>query len=360
MQNWTVGSRRAYVIGAGLAGLWTAWNLAQEGHEVIIYEAHEPGYGASSRAVGIVSLQLPLKLLGYALEGLRAYKSMGLVRETMSLWIPRPEVFECALSVARELERHGMPISIGTVEELINQGTVNGDERAILMVQAIVDPGDVINALYSKMAAWIVEGSATVRDGMVLVNGRPLDDGPVFIASGPWSTDLLGLRGLRTYRCSAFGVESDDELPGLIVEDDIMSFYYVPEGGRRRGIIAGPDEPLNLTNEGFRVNIYEAYDVLEAASKRMPSALGMRPVSAWAAPCVVAPDGMPAVGEVPGMNNVYVFTGLNGAGLTLAPALSKLLVDAFEGVSQVPQFMRPERLERLNGDFLEPFDALCA
>ncbi|MGC9072196.1 MAG: FAD-dependent oxidoreductase, partial [Acidilobus sp.] len=55
--------RRAAVVGAGLAGLWTALRLARRGYEVTVYERDHPGYGASSRAAGIISLQLPVPLL---------------------------------------------------------------------------------------------------------------------------------------------------------------------------------------------------------------------------------------------------------------------------------------------------------
>ena len=43
------------IIGAGLAGLTTALELAKQGHSVIILEAQNVGFGASGRNGGFVS-----------------------------------------------------------------------------------------------------------------------------------------------------------------------------------------------------------------------------------------------------------------------------------------------------------------
>jgi Glycine/D-amino acid oxidases (deaminating) len=142
--------RRVAVIGAGLAGLWTAYHLARRGYEVTVYEKEYPGYGASSRAAGILSLQLPVPLLKYAMEALDHYSWVG-VRETPTIWVPRRELCRCAEAVAAELRRLGAVAEVMKLDEV--DGLLRGEgEKAIFMMQGLVNAGDAVNALTKVLA----------------------------------------------------------------------------------------------------------------------------------------------------------------------------------------------------------------
>ncbi|PVU74108.1 hypothetical protein DDW07_00395, partial [Acidilobus sp. SCGC AC-742_E15] len=137
--------RRVAVIGAGLAGLWTAYHLARRGYEVTVYEKEYPGYGASSRAAGILSLQLPVPLLKYAMEAVSYYSWVG-VKETSTIWVPRRELCRCAEAVAAELRRLGAVAEVMKLDEV--DGLLKGEgEKAIFMMQGLVNAGDAVNAL---------------------------------------------------------------------------------------------------------------------------------------------------------------------------------------------------------------------
>jgi D-amino-acid dehydrogenase len=57
----------------------------------------------------------------------------------------------------------------------------------------------------------------------------------------------------------------------------------------------------------------------------LPWANGGAPTSSWAGLRPLTPDGLPAVGRAPGLDNVYVATGHAMLGMTLAPATGELL-----------------------------------
>jgi Glycine/D-amino acid oxidases (deaminating) len=345
--------RRVAVIGAGLAGLWTAYHLAQRGYEVTVYEKEYPGYGASSRAAGILSLQLPVPLLKYAMEAIDYYSWVG-VRETPTIWVPRRELCRCAEAVAAELRRLGAVAEVMKLDEV--DGLLRGEgERAIFMMQGIVNAGDAVNALTKVLAekgATFRGGQVTSRGGRLYFNGSPIEAEAYFVAAGPWTPSLVKV-DLRLYRCSAHSVEGE-RVPNMIVEDDVNEFYVVPESGKR-AIVGGPDSTLSRLEDGFRYEPSEPYEVLERVSRRMPVAELMRPVSSWSAPCTSGPDGLPVVGEVD--DRVYVIAGLDGAGLTLSPALSRLLVEIAEGAADEDLLLSPAR-KALDGP-LEPFDFIC-
>ncbi len=312
-----------------------------------------PGYGASSRAAGIVSLQLPAPLLGYAVEGLKEYSTMGM-REVPSLWIPRRGMCRCAEHVAAELRRLGVFAEPITLKEV--DGVLRGsDDRAVFMFQGVISAGDVVNSLYKSLEGAGVSlrtGVIRSRGGRLYYDGSPIYADIAFLATGSWTAELADVR-LRRYRCSAHSVEVRG-LPGLIIEDDENEFYLVPESNGR-AIVGGPDTAIEGPDEGFRVATSEAYEVLDRVSRRVQVAELARPVSSWAAPCSSGADGMPVVGELD--DGLYVITGLDGAGLTLSPALSRLVVDVAEGVSEEDPRLSPRRGMREGPN--EPFDSIC-
>ncbi|MGC9072260.1 MAG: NAD(P)/FAD-dependent oxidoreductase, partial [Acidilobus sp.] len=229
------------------------------------------------------------------------------------------------------------------------------DERAVFMFQGVISSGDVVNSLTKSMAEAGVSlrvGAVRSRRGRLYYDGSPIEADLVFVAAGPWTRELVDVK-LRVYRCSAHSVEAPG-LPGMIVEDDENEFYLVPESSSR-GIAGGPDSPLPDPEDGFRVTPYEAYDVLDRVSRRVPPAEAARPMSSWAAPCSSGPDGLPLVGEVG--DGVFVIAGLDGAGLTLSPGLSRLVVNIAEGVVEEDPALSPAR--KFSEGPVEPFESIC-
>jgi glycine/D-amino acid oxidase-like deaminating enzyme len=352
---------KAAVVGGGLSGLWISYELVRRGYDVTLYEANSVGYGASSRAAGIISLQLPKSLLGYAIEGVKAYAELGVERMTKTVWIPRPEELHCIKDIISTLRLEGIDADVLRLEELreLNLRLAGDNDLPVsIMVQGVVSPGDALGHLTKVLA----DASFTLKEGPVIrkgdrlfYNGLEVEADLKFIAAGPWTPELIGLRDNFTiYRCSAHSVRG--QTPNVIVEDDINGFYMVPEA-EGQAIVGGGDSQLVRPEDGFRLSQGEAYEVLELAAARLPDAENFYPVSSWAAPCISASDGMPVVGE---LNGYYILAGLDGAGLTLSPGLARLVVDVAEGASKEDGRLSPRRLlhGKLKGP-REPFDRLC-
>ncbi len=64
---------------------------------------------------------------------------------------------------------------------------------------------------------------------------------------------------------------------------------------------------------------------------------------AWVGARPITPDGLPIIGRLPGVDNVFVATGHGMLGITLAPATAHLVADLVQG--------------RANPDLVRPFDA---
>lgn len=80
------------VIGGGIAGLMTAWYLAEEGAEVTLVEASDLGTGASGANAGSIHLQIQYpEFVAYGEAWARAYApSLRLLTGSLALWRDLP------------------------------------------------------------------------------------------------------------------------------------------------------------------------------------------------------------------------------------------------------------------------------
>lgn len=87
-------------------------------------------------------------------------------------------------------------------------------------------------------------------------------------------------------------------------------------------------------------------DTLERACRLLP-ALRVAPVAAsWAGYIDSTPDGIPAIGEVPGLPGFILAAGFSGHGFGIGPGAGHLIADLVTGAAPIvdPVSYRPERL----------------
>ena len=169
------------------------------------------------------------------------------------------------------------------------------------------------------------------------VTGVELGDGSVIsadafvVCGGAWSAELLAQAGVAPalpvrpvrgqmilYRRPA------GELPCIVLAE---GRYVIP---RRDGhVLCGS----TLEETGFdKTPTAEARASLEATAVRLwPALAGQAPVAHWAGLRPGSPDGIPFIGRVPGVDNLWVNAGHYRNGLVLAPASARLLADLVAG-----------------------------
>ncbi|MDP8003074.1 MAG: FAD-dependent oxidoreductase [Caldisphaera sp.] len=339
------------VIGAGFAGLWTSLFLLKKGYNVELYEQSYPGYGASSKAAGILSFQIPLQIMDYAIRSAKLYEELNhnLLKWKESIWIPKKEEFSCALKISDYLLKKGFKGKI--VEKEFNSFKIS--EKAIIIEQAVIDSGMAVNELANKIVelGGNIIGSRFTKDKIIDEKNNVL-----VLANGSWIKELIYINGLINYKCQAYDVEGKQI--DNIIEDDIKEYYYVPESNNRAIIGNGKRVLLKKPEDGYISNIYDAYRILEKISSNYNNALDMYPVSSWSAPCITSNDGFPLVGKI--NENKYIITALNGAGLTLSASLAELLADIIEGKKEQPLIFNPLRFKDNNHyEIKEVFENIC-
>lgn len=373
------------VVGGGTIGLSVAREIRARGLSVLILERGPIGRGASWAAAGMLSP------LGEALEpgpflrfGLRSLELWSTFAERLEaeagVGIEYRECGKLRLAYSREEEErlrrrlawaleHGFPAHWWEPARTLKAHPgLRRDLRGALYLEHDfrVDNRRLVDAL---RRACLVRGVELAEGcdvaaieilgkrarGVRLSNGHRVKADRVLIATGAWSGQLGGLphplpvRPIRgemvALRPSSGGVWSSMEPdaandPPRVLESERI--YLVPRDDGR--VLVGATEVDEGFTEGPTVD--GVTYVLREAASLIPALEGARIVETWSGFRPGSPDGMPILGQLPGVGDLFLATGHYRNGILLTPAtaeaMGRLIVD--EGAADLPDAFLPDRL----------------
>ncbi len=363
------GDRQAdvVVVGAGFTGLSTALHLAEQGRDVVVLEANEPGWGASGRNGGQVNPGLkpdPDEVeANYGPElGGRMVRFAWSAPEALFTLVRRWQI-ECdarqggtlraayrpghADAVRRSVEqgmRRGMPVSLlegdaareatGTGRYLaVTRDASGGDlqplsyarglARAAMQAGASVHGGTRVTALKPVGGRWqVVTPTGTVMADRVVLGTNGYTDGlqpglqqsvvPVFssiVASAPLSPEVAG----AVMPCRGVLYESGNITVYLRIDKDNRLLI----GGR------GPQRSIGS---------HKSVEYLIRYAERLwPGLRGVKWTHGWNGQLAMTPDHYPHLHQpAPGL---IACVGYNGRGVALSTAMGGEIAKLARGVS---------------------------
>ncbi|TWC11257.1 glycine oxidase [Pseudomonas sp. SJZ085] len=342
------------IVGGGVIGLLTAFNLASEGQRVVLLERSSVGQESSWAGGGIVSPLYPWRYSPavtalahwsqdfYPQLGQRLFAATGIdpqVYVTGLYWLDLDDQDEALAWAARE-GRPLRPVDISAVHDAVPVLGA-GFSRAIHMagVANVRNPRLVksLKAALGTLPGVTLHEQCEVS-GFLLDGGRVvgvdssagvIHGDQVVLAAGAWSGELLKTLGLKLpvepvkgqmilYKCAS------DFLPSMVLA---KGRYAIP---RRDGhILVGS----TLEREGFdKTPTDAALESLKASAQQLIPALAeAEVVGHWAGLRPGSPAGIPYIGEVPGFAGLWLNCGHYRNGLVLAPASCQLFVDLMLG-----------------------------
>jgi glycine oxidase len=346
--------QQVVIVGGGVIGLLTAFNMASEVESVVLLDRSGVGRESSWAGGGIVSPLYPWRYSSavtalahwsqdfYPQLAERLFETTGIdpeVHTTGLYWLDLDDEKE-ALEWAARLDRPLSSLDISAVHEAVPV-MGGGYSRAIYMANvANVRNPRLVKSLKAALLALpnvtLHEGcevSGFIRDGdKVLGVSTALGDilgDRVVLAAGAWSGELLKTVGLELpvepvkgqmilYKCAS------DFLPSMILA---KGRYAIP---RRDGhILIGS----TLEHEGFdKTPTGNALESLKASAEELiPALADAEVVGHWAGLRPGSPEGIPFIGPVPGFDGLWLNCGHYRNGLVLAPASCQLLADLLLG-----------------------------
>lgn len=347
-------SEHVLVVGGGVIGLLTAYNLAAHVDRVTLIDRSAVGQESSWAGGGIVSPLYPWRYSPavtalahwsqdfYPQLGQRLAVETGIdpeVHTTGLYWLDLEDEAE-ALAWARRNQRPLAAVDICTTYKAVPP-LGPGFERAIHMADvANVRNPRLVKALKSALNAlpnvsvrehcevqgFLLDGERVV--GVQTAQGELRAD-EVVLTAGAWSGELLQTLGIGLpvepvkgqmilYQCAA------DFLPSMVLA---KGRYAIP---RRDGhILIGS----TLEHAGFdKTPTPEALESLMASAvDLLPALADATPVRQWGGLRPGSPDGVPFIGALPQYPGLWLNCGHYRNGLVLAPASCRLLVDLMVG-----------------------------
>ncbi|MGH8383164.1 glycine oxidase ThiO [Pseudomonas sp.] len=347
-------TKQVVIVGGGVIGLLTAFNLAAEVEQVVLCDRGELGQESSWAGGGIVSPLYPWRYSPavtalahwsqdfYPQLGERLFASTGVdpeVHTTGLYWLDLEDEAE-ALAWA---EREGRPLSAVDISAAYEAVPVlgSGFHRAIYMAGvANVRNPRLVKSLKVALQAM---PNVSIREhceitgfshdagritGVETVGGT-IAGNRVVLTAGAWSGDLLRPLGLELpvepvkgqmilFKCA------EDFLPSMVLA---KGRYAIP---RRDGhILVGS----TLEHAGYdKTPTAEALESLKASAiELLPALAEATPVGHWAGLRPGSPEGIPYIGAVPGWEGLWLNCGHYRNGLVLAPASCQLFADLLLG-----------------------------
>ncbi|OLF52049.1 glycine oxidase ThiO [Pseudomonas chlororaphis] len=346
--------QQVVVVGGGVIGLLTAFNLASAGQRVVLLDRSNVGQESSWAGGGIVSPLYPWRYSPavtalahwsqdfYPQLAERLFASTGVdpeVHTTGLYWLDLDDESE-ALAWARREQRPLSAVDISAAHDAVPV-LGGGFARAIYMadVANVRNPRLVKSlkaALLALPAVTIHEQcdvSGFIREGErvlgVQTSRGDIRGDQVVLAAGAWSGELLQSLGLALpvepvkgqmilYKCAS------DFLSCMVLA---KGRYAIP---RRDGhILIGS----TLEHEGFdKTPTVSALESLKASAVELIPALAQAEVVGhWAGLRPGSPEGIPYIGRVPEWEGLWLNCGHYRNGLVLAPASCQLFVDLMLG-----------------------------
>jgi glycine/D-amino acid oxidase-like deaminating enzyme len=358
------------VVGAGIVGCATAWELARRGVDVCLLErSSQPATGTTGVGEGNVlccdkepGVELELAKLGLA--------SYGEIDELLGAeaGIRRKGAFVVHADPAgwdAESDRLSAMRAAGVTCELLGSQDVREAEPELAgsIAGASWFPDDlqcapraIARALAreaERAGATVLCGFAVERitvsagrvDGLAPAGGRSaVKAGCVVIAAGPWSADLAATAALR------LPVEPrKGQLVRLERRPSFLTHKVID--GSYMAAVANPDEGLLVSaviettleghvlvgssreRRGFDLSVDPAVSaaLLDRAALLAPGVRELAIDAAWAGLRPWLPGGLPAIGHSAAAEGLWVATGHEGAGVAHGPITGRLIAQALCG-----------------------------
>jgi glycine/D-amino acid oxidase-like deaminating enzyme len=354
------------VVGAGIVGVSTAWELARRGASVALVDRGEISGGTTGLGEGNVLCsdkdagpELDMTVLGLAvydeLEALLGAEAR--IRRKGAL-IVHPD----AATWAAEPERVARLRAAGVAARLVEPDEVRAIEPQLggALHGATLVPGDLQcdpRAITIALARLAAAAGAELRThaaverldgaGVVLAGGERLDAAAVVLAAGPWSGPLAASAGLhlpvepRKGQLARLRLPAPDErfLRHKVVDGGYLLSVASGEGARQLSTVIETthDGALIVGSSRERCGFDAAVDrelaeaMRERAARLVPAAATLEIEDVWVGFRPWLPDHRPAIGPSRAVPGLWVATGHEGAGIALGPITGRVLAQALTG-----------------------------
>lgn len=351
------------VIGAGVIGCSTAYNLALGGAKnVVVLERHGICSGGTARSCAIIRTHYSIESnMRHAVESLKIFANFDEVvggeagwRRTGYLILGPEEHREPMESVFRRQNAYGIDTAVLRPAEALDiHPWLQLDDVDVIGYDTQAGYADpyLTTTSYAQRAREL--GVAIHTDTAVIglqLNGAnkivqttagDFEAPVVIIAAGPW-TQAIGWMiavdfpyEVSRHKVITLKIDEPYQLDWPIVKDLTTAdkIYFRSETGGVVLVGTGDhgdpvEDPDTLIDDVDTAHVERIGNLI---TNRMPAFADAQYTAGWTGPYDITPDWNPIVGVVPGFEALYVAAGFSGHGFKLAPTVGEALAQTALG-----------------------------
>ena len=379
----------AIVIGGGIMGCCTAFELAQRGIRVAVLERDSVCTGSTGRSSAIIrqhySNELTARMALYGLHVFEEFEARvggecGFVRTGFVALVPGDDLagLESNIALQQKVGIDAQLLSPDALREIM-PGVDTSD-----VVAAAYEPGSgyadphLTTSAYADAARRL--GAEIFQDAEVIdirfVGGKVVGvctpdesfDAPVVVnCAGPWGAHVARMAGVVApidacrIQVAVFRRPEEYSAPHPVVLDFIHATYFRPETGNLSlvGLIDPKEADAVVNPDAYDAGIDDDFisHVGERWLRRVPGLELSTSVGGYAGLYGVTPDWHPIMDEVPEGSGCFICAGFSGHGFKLAPAVGLMAAemitneDSPEFPSQMFRLSRYAEQEAVHGQY---------
>jgi sarcosine oxidase subunit beta len=364
------------ILGAGVMGASVAFHLAKKkAGKIVVIDKDHVGRGASGRSSALVRMHYSFRPeVQMALISLHMFQNWqeivgqpGDFRKTGFVRIVHPnetERLKLNVEMQRKLGARVELVDARQLQEMEPDWNVDEVELAAYEPDSgygdgAAVAGDFLNAARemgveylsrTQATAFAVEGSQ-VRG---IVTDRGTISAPIVIAgTGPWTQPLLEQVGCELpIECEYHQVAILRNAPGMkgggcACIDSVTATYFRSDANDK--FLVGDfygKRPVDPDDFPQRASDDSLEEIIERACRRVPKLAGAEVMRGVTGVYDMTPDSRPLLGQIPGVEGLYVCAGFSGMGFKISPAIglvmSELVLEGQGRTVDISAF-RPDR-----------------
>lgn len=347
------------IIGGGIMGLSSAFQLANRGLKVLVLEKEVVGAGSSGKSSAIIRQHYSNEVTAsMALHSLRVFQDFDArvggecgFRET------------AFLALTRKKDMHGLQENI-QLQRRLGIKTELLDREAVLGIMPALETSDLGGAAYEPESGY-ADPNLTLNSyaaGVRRNGGRILQDAPVtgirlsagrvkgvdsrrgpfeapivINCAGPWGAGVAALSEvnlpIRSCRVQVgFFKRPEGHRQGHpVIADFANGVYWRDETGALTlvGLIDPSEADAVVDPDSYdeRTSVDFMADAGQRLVSRFPAMERSQSAGGYAALYAITPDWHPVIDELIAGGNLYCCAGFSGHGFKLAPAVGEMVAD---------------------------------
>ena len=344
------------VIGAGINGATTAYNLVKRGLKVALVEKQLIASGGTGRSAAIIrqhySNEVLVRLVKRSVDIFHEFDDQvggdpGFVNSGWTFLIPESvsEGFSANLELGQRLGVDVREISRAELNEIEPRVDLSDVHRLAYEPRGgYADPRTCTHAYVNRFVE--LGGNLhelTAAHGLIVdgnrIKGVRTDQGDISTdavvnAAGPWADRVAGWAGIELpleitrEEEVIFDTASAGGPPKLCFSDMCKAIYYRPEGASRMLVGRGfPKEYENVEADGYNQEVNASFiaEVTERLRARWPGFGQVLGINSYTGLYDVTPDWHPVLGRVDGVEGFFMCAGFSGHGFKIGPAIGEVM-----------------------------------